>query len=117
MLTLAWLSLYGPDGLGPLLGGGCGTSWGKEAPVTLALFVLALGTFLLRFLPWRAERGLRVDQAGLALVVALFLVSVFGPPPPSERFCALLALLINSLGARFTGNLSLAVFLGTGLYV
>ena len=61
--------------------------------MTLALLLLALGTFLLRFLPWRAEKGLRAGQAGPALVVALFLVSAFGPPPSPEWLRALLALL------------------------
>jgi len=84
--------------------------------VTLALFLLALGTFLLRFLPWRAERGLRVGQAGSALVVALFLVSAFGAPPSSEWLPALPALLGTYFGARLTGNLGLAVSLGTRLY-
>ena len=76
--------------------------------MTLALLLLALGTFLLRFLPWRAEKGLRAGQAGPALVVALFLVSAFGPPPSPEWLRALLALLGTYMG--------LAVFLGAGLY-
>ena len=83
--------------------------------MTLALLLLALGTFLLRFLPWRAEKGLRAGQAGPALVVALFLVSAFGPPPSPEWLRALLALLGTYMGARLTGNLGLAVFLGAGL--
>ncbi|WP_114313762.1 branched-chain amino acid transport [Thermus caldifontis] len=84
--------------------------------MTLALFLLALGTFLLRFLPWRGEGSLRAGQAGPALVVALFLVSAFNPPPSPEWLRAALALLGAYLGARLTGNLGLAVFLGAGLY-
>ena len=84
--------------------------------MTLALLLLALGTFLLRFLPWRAEKGLRAGQAGPALVVALFRVSAFGPPPSPEWLRALLALLGTYMGVRLTGNLGLAVFLGAGLY-
>ncbi|WP_243028248.1 branched-chain amino acid transport [Thermus albus] len=84
--------------------------------MTLALFLLALGTFLLRFLPWRGEKSLRAGQAGPALVVALFLVSAFGPPPSPGWLLTALALLGTYLGARLTGNLGLAVFLGVGLY-
>ncbi|MDM7323500.1 MAG: branched-chain amino acid transport [Thermus sp.] len=84
--------------------------------MTLALLLLALGTFLLRFLPWRGERSLRTGQAGPALVVALFLVSAFGPPPSPEWLRSALALLGTYLGMRLTGNLGLAVFLGVGLY-
>ncbi|WP_243031218.1 branched-chain amino acid transport [Thermus altitudinis] len=84
--------------------------------MTLALLLLALGTFLLRLLPWRGEGSLRAGQAGPALVVALFLVSAFSPPPSPEWLRTGLALLGTYLGARLTGNLGLAVFLGVGLY-
>lgn len=84
--------------------------------MTLALLLLALGTFLLRFLPWREERTLRAGQAGPALVVALFLVSTFAPPPSPEWLRAGLALLGTYLGVRLLGHLGLAVFLGAGLY-
>jgi hypothetical protein len=49
--------------------------------MTLAVLFLALGTFLISFLPWRKPGRLHLGQAGPALVVALFLVSAFGPPP------------------------------------
>ncbi|TBH17252.1 branched-chain amino acid transport [Thermus thermamylovorans] len=84
--------------------------------MTLALLLLALGTFLLRFLPWRGERRVPTGQAGPALVVALFLVSAFSPPPSPEWLRAGLALLGTYLGLRLTGNLGVAVFLGAGLY-
>lgn len=84
--------------------------------MTLALLLLALGTFLLRFLPWRGEKSLKTGQAGPALVVALFLVSAFSPPPSFEWVRAALALLGTYLGLRLTGNLGVAVFLGAGLY-
>lgn len=84
--------------------------------MTLALLLLALGTFLLRFLPWRGERRVQAGQAGPALVVALFLVSAFSSPPSPEWLGTGLALLGTYLGARLTGNLGLAVLLGAGFY-
>ena len=72
--------------------------------MTLALLLLALGTFLLRFLPWRAEKGLRAGQAGPALVVALFLVPAFGRPPSLEGLSAFLALMGTQGVVRLWGN-------------
>ncbi|MEN2981102.1 MAG: AzlD domain-containing protein [Thermus sp.] len=84
--------------------------------MSLALLLLALGTFLLRYLPWRGEKPLPTGQAGPSLVVALFLVSAFSPAPPSEWARTLLALLGVYVGQRVFRNLGLAVVLGMGLY-
>jgi len=87
--------------------------------MTLAVLFLALGTFLIRFLPWRKPGRLHLGQAGPALVVALFLVSAFGPPPSwawLKTLVALGATYLAYLAERLLRNLGLAVLVGMVLY-
>ncbi|WP_234505542.1 MULTISPECIES: AzlD domain-containing protein [Thermus] len=82
----------------------------------IPILVLALGTLLLRYLPWRGERGPSPGQAGPALAVALFLVSAFGPPPSWLWAKTLAALLVVSLAFRLSRRLGLSVLLGMAAY-
>ncbi len=82
----------------------------------IPILVLALGTFLLRYLPWRGERGPSPGQAGPALVVALFLVSAFGPPPSWLWAKTLAALWVVFLTWRLSRHLGLSVLLGMAAY-
>jgi ABC-type phosphate/phosphonate transport system permease subunit len=84
--------------------------------LTLALLLLALGTYLLRLFPWRWGRRLGVGQVGPSLVVALFLVSAFSPPPSPEWARVALGLFGVYAAARATGHLGAAILLGVALY-
>jgi branched-subunit amino acid transport protein len=84
--------------------------------MTLAVLFLALGTFLIRFLPWRKPGRLHLVQAGPALVVALFLVSAFSPPPSWAWLKTLATLGATYLAERLFRNLGLAVLVGMVLY-
>lgn len=81
-----------------------------------AIALLALGTFLLRLLPWRGGAALPARQAGPALVVALLAVATVSPPAGISWLIAALSLGGVYLAMRAFGNPGVAVLCGMGLY-